>query len=64
MPAMPAAETATINEVKGEGDDKTSSPPAYVNAEDNWTDRPGSGRARRAERKDRVKDVIVDKSME
>ena len=28
MPAIPAAETATANEVKGEGDDKTSSPPA------------------------------------
>lgn len=28
MPAIPAAETATTKDVNGEGEDKTSNPPA------------------------------------
>lgn len=28
MPAIPAAETATDNDANGDGDDRTSSPPA------------------------------------
>lgn len=30
MPAIPAAETAKVREVSGEGDDKMSIPPAFV----------------------------------
>lgn len=64
IPAMLAAETVTAREMSGDGEDRISSPPALFNDEDNWSERPGSGSARRAERNDRAKDVIVEKRTE
>ncbi len=64
MPAIPAADTTTASEVKGEGDESISNPPAYVNDEEIGNERPGSGSARTAERNDRANEVIVDESME
>lgn len=63
-PVIPAADTAMAKDVKGEGEARISRPPAYVKEGDIWKERPGSGRARRAERNDRAKEVIVDKSIE
>ena len=65
MPAMPAAETATSSDANGDGEESTSSPPAvYATGRLGCSDKPGSGRDRRAQRKDRAKDVIVDRSTE
>ena len=64
IPAMPAAETATVKEASGECEDSTSRPPAYEKFGAAVNDSPGSGRARKAEKKDRTKDVRVDKKME
>ena len=64
-PAMPAAETDTKRELSGEGDDSMSRPPAEVGPGDaEVKDNPGSGRANRAERKERKKLVRVDKRRE
>lgn len=62
-PAMPAAETATAKEERGDGEERISSPPVCMN-DDVWKERPGSGRPKRAETKERAKDVIVDKRIE
>lgn len=61
---MPAAKIATAKELKGEGEDKTSRPPVRFRGEEKLRERPGSGRARRADRKDRTKEVTVDASIE
>lgn len=61
---MPAAKTTTAKELKGEGEDKTSRPPVRLRCEEKLRERPGSGRARRADRKDRIKEVTVDASIE
>ena len=63
-PAMPAAETATAKEESGDGEDSMSSPPVCVYEDVNWKERPGSGKARRAEMKERANDVIVERRME
>lgn len=63
-PAIPAAETVTARETNGEGDDKISSPPTLVKDVDSCSERPGSGKARRAERNDRAKEVIVERRIE
>lgn len=63
-PAIPAAETAIARETNGDGDERTSKPPAYVNGVDGWKDIPGSGKAMIAARKERVKDVIVERTIE
>lgn len=64
IPDMPAAKTATLNELNGEGEDRTSRPPVKFRGEERLRERPGSGRARRADRKDRTKEVTVDASIE
>ena len=64
MPATPAADTATANEARGKGEERTSRPPAYVSADDNWVEIPGSGKAKIAERKDRANDVMVESIIE
>lgn len=64
IPAIPAAETVTARDISGDGEDRISSPPTLVKGEDNWSERPGSGRARRADRNDRAKEVIVERSIE
>lgn len=63
VPAIPAADTATTREVRGEGEDRISRPPVNIDCEKGWNERPGSGRARRAEINDLVKEVIVDESI-
>lgn len=64
IPATPAAEIATAREMRGEGEERISSPPAYVDGGESWNERPGSGMARRAEMKDLVNEAIVDESIE
>ena len=63
-PATPAAETATVSEARGEGEDKTSRPPAEVKLGAAVKDNPGSGRTRKAEKKDLRKDVSVEIEIE
>lgn len=63
-PAMPAADTAIARDVSGDVDERISRPPAYVNGVDIRKERPGSGKTRIAERKERVNDVIVDNRIE
>ncbi len=64
IPAMPAAETATRSEESGEGEESMSSPPALLKDGVPVKESPGSGRERRAEKKDRTKEVIVDERIE
>ena len=63
-PATLAAEIATRSEAIGEGESRTSIPPAYVRSGIVVKDRPGSGRARKAEKNDLRNDVTVDRSIE
>ena len=65
-PASPAAETATAREDKGEGEERMSRPPVYDDGPDGEVvnDRPGSGNARTAVKKDRTKDVMVESMIE
>ena len=63
-PAIPAAETAIARETNGDGDARTSRPPADVNGVDGWKERPGSGKPKTAARKERVRDVIVERRIE
>lgn len=61
-PAMPAALTATIKLAMGESEFRTSmppAPPALAVGVDETKVRPGSGRARTAERKERANEVTV-----
>lgn len=64
IPAIPAADTTTARDVRGEGDDRISTPPAKLDDEDIWNERPGSGRAKRADRNDRANEVTVDDSID
>ena len=67
MPATPAAETDIKREAIGEDDDKMLRPPAaegVLVTGDDANERPGSGRARKAEKNERVKDVTVERSNE
>ena len=67
MPASPAAETDTNREAKGDGEDSISRPPAggtLAVVGDDVKERPGSGRARKAEKTERMKDEIVERSSE
>ena len=65
MPAIPAAETAINNDANGDGEESTSRPPAvYATGKLGCNDNPGSGRDRRAHRKDRAKEVMVERSTE
>ena len=64
MPAMPAAETATKSEASGEGEFSTSSPPALLKDGVPMNESPGSGSERSAEKKDRMKEVMVDERIE
>ena len=67
MPARPAAETETKREAMGEGDDNMSRPPAaelVVAVGDDAKERPGSGKARKAEKNERMKDEMVENSSE
>lgn len=63
-PAMPTAETATTSEERGDGEDRMSSPPELNNNGVAPNDSPGSGRARKAEKNDRTKEVMVERSIE
>lgn len=66
-PAMPAAETETKRVAIGEGDDSMSRPPATdgVDVVDgDVKERPGSGRPKKAEKAERMKDETVEKSSE
>ena len=66
-PARPAAETDTSRDASGEGEDSMSRPPAAeaeVVTGDDANERPGSGSARTAERKERIKDEIVERRIE
>ena len=63
-PAIPAAETAIVRETNGDGDERISRPPAHVNGADGWKETPGSGKPKTAARKERVKDVIVERRIE
>lgn len=67
MPARPAAETETKREAKGEDEDRMSRPPEIgllAVAGDEAKERPGSGKARKAEKQERMKDEIVDERSE
>lgn len=67
MPATPAAETDIKREAIGEGDDNMLRPPAaegVLVSGDDVKKRLGSGRARKAEKNERVKDVTVERSNE
>ena len=67
MPARPAAETETRRDTTGEGEEIMSRPPAadaFVVIGDDANERPGSGRARKAEKKERMKDEIVERRIE
>ena len=67
IPARPAAETETRREVRGEVEDRMSSPPEaglLAVAGDDAKERPGSGRARKAEKQERIKEEIVDERSE
>lgn len=65
MPARPTAETETRREFIGEGEDRISRPPAAMglgcNAEKVT---PGSGTARRADKRERKKEVKVERRKE
>ena len=69
IPAIPAAPTAANRLANGEGEDRTSSPLATVKVgiEVGVIPRkeiPGSGRARRAQSRERAKEVIVERRTE
>ncbi|KAL8709517.1 MAG: hypothetical protein Q9220_005759 [cf. Caloplaca sp. 1 TL-2023] len=64
MPARLAAETAIASEAAGVGEESISRPPTDPAAGLIWNERLGSGMANIAAKKDRVKDVMVDKSIE
>ena len=69
MPARPAALTAAKRDVNGEGEERMSRPPTEEGVviragASAWRDMPGSGRARRAQIRERVKEVIVERRME
>lgn len=64
MPAKPAAETATAIDANGDGDDNTSRPPAKETEGAAVKESPGSGSAMKAEKNDRIKEVIVDRRIE
>ena len=67
MPARPAAETETRREAIGDGEDNMSRPPApgaLVAVGDEVKERPGSGKASKALKKERIKDEIVERSSE
>lgn len=59
VPATPAALTATIKLEIGESEFKISSPPALALDVAETKVRPGSGRAKTAERKERANEVTV-----
>ena len=64
-PAIPIADTATNKELSGEGEEMMSIPPAAAGLPVKlYCDIPGSGKAKSAARKDRMKDVKVDRSRE
>lgn len=63
-PAIPAAETAIAREMNGDGDERTSRPPAYVNGVDGRKEKPGSDKPETAATKERVKDVTVERRIE
>lgn len=64
-PAIPAADTATKREFSGEGEESMSMPPAAVGLGDSVAkEMPGSGMANNAARKDRRRDVRVDRRRE
>ena len=64
MPAMPAAVTETANDDIGDGEDSTSIPPREELSEVAKKLRPGSGRAKNAEKNDRTNEVMVDSKIE
>ena len=67
MAARPAAETETKREVSGDDEDRMSRPPEaglLAVAGDEAKESPGSGRARKAEREERMKDDIVEERSE
>ena len=64
-PAIPAAETDTMREFKGDGEERMSRPPVAVEDGDmEGKESPGSGRASSAARKERKNDVDVDRRSE
>jgi hypothetical protein len=64
MPARPAAEIATAREDSGDGEESMSRPPAEVEDGVAVKERPGSGSESSAEKKDRTKEVMVDRRIE
>ncbi len=64
IPAIPAAETAIASEAIGAGEERISSPPTGPADRLMWRKRLGSGTANTAAKKERAKDVIVDRRME
>ena len=69
MPAIPAALTAANRLAKGDGEDRTSMPPTVDGVGIRagvmpCSDIPGSGRASKAQRRERTKEVIVERMME
>lgn len=61
MPAMLAADTATASEARGAGDDRMSRPPAEPDGGLIWNERPGSGMAKTVAKKERAKEVRVER---
>ena len=64
IPATPAAETATAREESGDGEESISRPPAKVEDGDPVKESPGSGSESKADKKDRTKEVMVDRRIE
>ena len=64
IPAIPAADTAIASEAIGVGEESISSPPTVPAGGLIWNERLGSGTANIAAKKDRVKDVMVDRRIE
>lgn len=64
IPATPAAETATAREPRGDGEESMSRPPVQLNIGVAVKENPGSGSARKAEKNERTKEVMVDERTE
>ena len=65
-PATPAAETVTAREERGDGEESMSKPPMLEDEPELFgeNDSPGSGSARRAVKRDRTNDVMVERRIE
>lgn len=64
IPANPAANTTIEREAIGTGEESISRPPTEPAGGLIWKERLGSGTAKAAAKNERVKDVIVDRSIE